>query len=93
MDQRHTSAVAPRYLVQDSDGILHSYWRLDLLLCDLASSRRDGIEAAGLWQMAHGMTTRYMPTTYDTLRAVYAAQCAHAPDISAQRFVKKVPLT
>ncbi len=71
-----TTTPAPRYLMQDAEGTLHSYWRLDVLLCDLASNRRDGVRPGGLWQVQAGLTTRYVPTAYEALRSAYAAQLA-----------------
>ena len=68
-----TTTPAPRYLVMDAEGTMHGYMRLDLLLCDLAMNKRDGILPGGIYELQAGLTTRYTPTTYEALRAAYKA--------------------
>jgi len=68
-----TTTPAPRYLVLDADGTLHGYERLDVLLCDVAMNKRDGVLPSALYEVQVGLTIRYTPTTYEALRAAYTA--------------------
>jgi hypothetical protein len=59
-------STEPNYLVQTEDGVLHGYWRHDILLCDLAINCG---EKARVFRAARGLgAVRYMPTTVDEIR-------------------------
>jgi hypothetical protein len=55
------------YLVQTEDGTLHTYWRLDVLLIDLASQR--ATPPVRLFRWVGGLAPKYVPTTEAELRS------------------------
>lgn len=57
----------PNYLVQVGDH-LFAYWRLDVLMCDLALRKEAG---AKVYKIKQGIITAYGPITNDELRDEY----------------------
>jgi hypothetical protein len=54
----------PTYFVQTSDGVLHAYWNVHLLLCDLHLNKG---EAVKLYALKPGIKMQYAPTTMEAL--------------------------
>lgn len=58
----------PNYFIQTADKALHAYWRLDILLVDLASNKRIGeVPMTILKLVRYGGTVGYSPITEEEL--------------------------
>lgn len=53
------------FLVQTSDGVLHTYWNRDILMMDL-KIRRD--EAVRVYSYEDGLLPKYLPVSLEKLR-------------------------
>lgn len=62
---------APRYLVLGQDGNLGGYQREDILLCDLATNKRDGDPAVQVYEINDGFRTIYQPVSVQEIEARY----------------------
>lgn len=60
-----------RYLVQDENKILHSYWNLDTLLIDIGIHKGESIK---VFKMEGRICPKYYPVTVEDLRAEYERQ-------------------
>lgn len=57
----------PNYLVQTDDKVLHTYWHLDILLCDVALNK----ERVSIFKKVSGTTTyKYVPVNVEELKEV-----------------------
>lgn len=56
---------APRWFVQTSDGRLHGYYTLQVLLCDLAMNRTERVT---ILAQQPGFTVSYAPVTEAEIR-------------------------
>lgn len=64
-----SSLEAANFLVQTPDKQLHSYWRLDILLCDYAVNKSSGlIDGVTLFQKVDNHSSyKYEAVTYEEL--------------------------
>lgn len=56
---------APKWFIQTEDGVLHGYFTLSVLVCDLALRPWEKVR---IFEHAEGLTTRYEPVTEGELR-------------------------
>jgi hypothetical protein len=62
------------FLAQTEDGVLHSYWHLDILICEYKRALREGIKLTLFTRENVFGSYKYSPISYESLVQLYESE-------------------